>query len=57
MTTPRRLPVPVPLVPAETLDSYLARLATANHLEPASCARTWACAPGERRRTWTDSRR
>ena len=34
MTPARRLPVWVPLVRAETLDSYLGRLATANHLDP-----------------------
>lgn len=34
MTTPRRLPVWVPLVRAETFDSYVARLAAANHLDP-----------------------
>jgi IclR family acetate operon transcriptional repressor len=34
MATTRRLPVPVPLMQTETLASYLARLATANHLDP-----------------------
>jgi hypothetical protein len=33
MTPPRRLPVWVPLVRAETLECYLARLAAANHLD------------------------
>ena len=32
---PPRLPVTVPLVRDETIDSYLFRLARANHLEPA----------------------
>jgi hypothetical protein len=34
MAATRRLPVPVPLMQTETLASYLARLATANHLDP-----------------------
>lgn len=34
ITVVRPLPVRVPLVQAETLDSYLSRLAAANHLDP-----------------------
>lgn len=34
MVTTRRLPVRTPLMRTETLASYLARLATANHLDP-----------------------
>jgi hypothetical protein len=34
MTAVRPLPRPVPLVQAETLDSYLSRLATANYIDP-----------------------
>ena len=35
----RRLPVSVPLFPAETVGSYIRRMATANHLDYAMLAR------------------
>lgn len=35
----RRLPVPVAPFPNETLGSYIARMAVANHLKPATLAK------------------
>jgi len=37
MVPARPLPIPVPLVQAETLESYLSRLVTANHSTRAIC--------------------
>jgi hypothetical protein len=45
----RRLPVPVAPFPAETVSSYVTRLALANHLKPATLA-DYLRGPGTTRR-------
>ena len=53
MVPARPLPIPVPLVQAETLESYLSRLVTANHLDPRDLPLLLGMRTTLGRQTWT----